>query len=100
MAAEDWADGNMKCFGMLMDGRAQVTGIRKRGHETTMLLVVNGHHDLVVFTLPECAGGKAWELLIDTNLPDDDSRRAMPFGGAYEVTGRSLLLFLLQPETT
>ena len=27
----------MKCFGMLMDGRAQVTGIRKRGEDATLL---------------------------------------------------------------
>jgi len=27
MQAGDWQDGNMKCFGMLMDGRAQGTGI-------------------------------------------------------------------------
>ena len=33
MQAEDWDDGNMQCFGMLMDGRAQATGIRQRGPE-------------------------------------------------------------------
>lgn len=29
MQQDGWKDRNMKCFGMLMDGRAQVTGIRK-----------------------------------------------------------------------
>jgi pullulanase/glycogen debranching enzyme len=29
--------------------------------EATMLLVLNAHHDLVEFTLPECAGERAME---------------------------------------
>ena len=28
MKPEQWGDVNMECFGMLMDGRAQPTGIR------------------------------------------------------------------------
>ncbi len=31
MQQANWDDANLKCFGMMMDGRAQVTGIRKRG---------------------------------------------------------------------
>jgi isoamylase len=31
MRAEDWADNGMRCFGMLMDGRARPTGVRQRG---------------------------------------------------------------------
>jgi isoamylase len=96
MTAEEWQDGNMKCFGMLMDGRAQVTGIKKRGQNQTLLMVINGYHDLVCFSLPECAGGKGWELLLDTTLTDQEQRLAQfPFGKRYEVSGRSLLLLLL-----
>src|SRR5665811_60568 len=56
---------------MLLDGRAQVTGIRQRGKQATLLIVVNDHHDLVEFTLPECPGGDTWRLLIDTNITDN-----------------------------
>jgi len=63
--------------------------------------VVNAHHDLVVFTLPEAKDGRDWERLIDTNLPDDDVESEQPirltFGHDYQVTGRSLLLFQLRP---
>jgi len=45
---------NMRCFGMLMDGRAQSTGVRQRGKNATMLLVHQRAHELVEFTLPEC----------------------------------------------
>ena len=55
-----WGDTNMRCFGMLLDGRAQVTGIRQRGKQATLLIVINDYHDLVEFTLPECPGGDTW----------------------------------------
>jgi isoamylase len=89
---DDWQDGNMRCFGMLIDGRAQTTGVRKRGEEATMLLIVNSHHDLVEFTLPQSPGGSKWKRLIDTNAADDPEV-SLPFGARYGVTGRSLLLF-------
>jgi isoamylase len=64
--------------------------------------VVNAHHDVVVFKLPEVAGGRDWLRLVDTNLPDEDDELDDPvrfaFGDDYDVTARSLLLFLLRPE--
>jgi glycogen operon protein len=82
------------------DGRAQATGIRRPAADATLLLVVNGHHDVVRFALPEVTGGARWEILIDTNLPEQSEPAPFPFGHAYEVTGRSLLLlFALKPET-
>src|SRR5207248_1821607 len=56
MTPEEWGDMSMECFGMLMDGRAQPTGIRRRGEDATLLMVLNGYHDLVGFTLPETVG--------------------------------------------
>jgi glycogen operon protein len=100
MRPEDWADGNMRCFAMLMDGRAQPTGIGKRGEDATLLIVLNAHHDLVTVTLPDCPGGSRWSLLVDTNAPDGGGRTALEFGDAYDVTARSLLLFVLEPDAT
>lgn len=99
MSQEDWQDGNMKCFAMLMDGRAQVTGIRKRGHDATLLMVINSYHDVVDITLPESPGGSGWQLLADTNAPDQDEAPDFAFGYVFTVTGRSIILFLLRPET-
>jgi glycogen operon protein len=96
MQGEDWDDGNMRCFGMLMDGRAQPTGIRRRGTDATLLIVLNGHHDLVKMTLPETPGGDQWSRLIDTNLPDGGEKGRFSSGDSYDVTGRSLLLFALE----
>ncbi len=54
MSTEQWEDSHGRCLGMLMDGRAQETGIRRPGGDATLLLVVNAHHDLVNFRLPPC----------------------------------------------
>jgi glycogen operon protein len=95
MRSEDWHDDGMRCFGMLIDGRAQPTGVRQRGREATMLLVLNGHHDVVTFKLPSCPGGNTWTRVIDTNIPEDEETTTFKSGDAYEVTARSLLLFAL-----
>jgi glycogen operon protein len=95
MSGGDWDDANMRCFGMLMDGRAQATGIRRRGSDATMLFVVNAYHDLVQFTLPDCTDGKHWKLLFDTNTPDDVREEPFNIADVYDVTGRSCILFRL-----
>jgi glycogen operon protein len=92
----DWGDANMRCFGMLMDGRAQASGIRRRGTEVTLLAIYNAHHDVVTFTMPPCAGGDSWALLIDTNRPDEAYQDTFKEGDEYMVTGRSLLLLQLE----
>jgi isoamylase len=99
MEQDHWGDTNMRCFGMLLDGRAQVTGIRQRGKQATLLIVINDHHDLVEFTLPECAGGDSWRLLIDTNITDNSETGVFKVGDSYEVTSRSLLVFGLETST-
>jgi isoamylase len=86
----------MQCFGMLMDGRAPASGIRRRGTEATMLAIYNAHYDVVGFTMPQCAGGDTWALRIDTNRPDEEFTDRYREGEDYMVTGRSLLLLQLQ----
>jgi glycogen operon protein len=96
---EDWHDGNARCFGMLIDGRAQATGIRRPAMDATALLVLNAHHDVVNFRLPEVVGGKIWRCLVDTNAPEVEGQKIFGSGDEYAVTGRSFLLLVLEPET-
>ena len=95
MRDDEWSDDRMRCFGMLIDGRARPTGIRQRGSAATMLLVLNAHHDLVDFTLPTQADGSVWRRLIDTNVTEDSEAPEFAPGSRYGITGRSLLLFAL-----
>jgi hypothetical protein len=41
MTEENWGDANALCMGVLLDGRAQETGIRRLGTDATLLLVLN-----------------------------------------------------------
>ncbi len=97
MSEEDWHDPGTRCFGMLLDGRAQTTGIRQRGKEATLLIVFNGHYEPVNFALPDCAGGCAWILLLDTTEPDLKEAPAFAIGKKIQLVERSLQLFLLEP---
>jgi len=92
MKPETWDNGLTRCFGMLLDGRAQVSGIRKPGVDVTVLAVFNAHHDVVKFTLPRSPESSGWNRLMDTNDPDLPGQ-VFRFGTVYEVTGRSMLLF-------
>ena len=98
MNSEHWDDSNTRCFGMLLDGRAQTSGIRRPASDATMLLVLNAHHDVVEFSLPEPPAGQRWLLLVDTNRPDLEEPEPFEFGHPYIVTGRSMLLLVLRPE--
>jgi isoamylase len=95
MQSSDWSDTNMRCFGMLIDGRARPTGVRQRGREATMLVVLNAHHDAVGFVLPAYGENTAWHAVFDTNVPDQGSAERLSSGVQYLVTGRSLVLFTL-----
>ncbi|KND56332.1 Glycogen debranching enzyme [Candidatus Paraburkholderia kirkii] len=98
LTQEQWDDPNMRCFGLVIDGRAQATGIRKPASDATLLLVVNAYHDVVDFTLPDIPGPDEWICLIDTNAPIREELPEFGAGDVYQVTGRSLLLFALQPR--
>jgi glycogen operon protein len=95
MRQDQWDDPHTRVFGMLLDGRAQETGIRRRGELATLLIIFNSWQDVVKFKLPAATGGSAWTLRADTNFPDATEDPQFAIGHEYEVTARSLLLFQL-----
>lgn len=98
MTPEHWQNPHARCIGILLDGRAQPTGIRKRGTDVTLFLILNAHHDVVKCRLPEVVGGQAWMRLVDTSNPDPDGSDQFEFGEEYSVEDRSLVLLRLKPE--
>ncbi len=94
MNEETWGDLSLRCIGMLIDGRAQATGIRERGSEATLLLLFNGHPDSMNFVLPLPADIEKWQLVLDT---DDPSRVGQFFGPqvSRDISGRSVSVFLM-----
>jgi isoamylase len=93
MTGMDWDDGALRCFGMLMDGRAQATGIRRPATDVTLLMVLNAGKAAVPFVLPPVAGGARWRLLFDTALADVAAMFGI--GEVYEVAELSMVLFRL-----
>jgi isoamylase len=92
MTVEGWDNETTRCFGMLLDGRGQATGITRRGGDVTLLIVFNAHHDVVDFKLPRYYDASGWNRLMDTNDPNLPEQR-FRIGAVYRVTGRSMLLF-------
>lgn len=72
------------------------TGIRRSGSDATLLLIMNSHHEVVNFFLPEVAQGSGWTCLVDTSRPEERSSELYEFNSEFAVTSRSLLLFELQ----
>jgi isoamylase len=97
MQRSHWDDPVAHCFGMLIDGRARPSGIRQRGTEATLLIVMNAYHDFVEFTLPAPAGGSRWKLVLDTNVTEQIEGFEGSAADLYGVTARSLVMFTLLP---
>ena len=98
MSIEQWEDANGRSLGMLLDGRARVSGVQRAGADATLLIAVNAHHDGVDFTLPEVPEGTGWVCKFDTFDPDIKGQDALAFNSTYCVNGRSMALFELMRE--
>lgn len=99
MEEGQWGDSAMLCFGMLLDGRAQTSGIRQRGQDATILTIFNAYHDVVRFTLPVSDDNAQWKLMLDTNQADAAASTAVfSAGEVYEVTGRSVVMLRMGAE--
>ena len=98
MTPAQWEDPHTRCLGMLLDGRAQPTGIRRPGDDNTLLVLFNAHHDVVNFHIPEVAGGNHWQCLLDSNRPELRNGEQHAFASEFLLTGRSVLLLRLASE--
>jgi isoamylase len=92
---EHWNDPQSHCLGMLLDGRAKPTGVKKPGVESTLLLLVNSHHEPVSFQLPKLPARSEWRLLV-SSAPG--SRKSAPSEQhSIMLEARSLMLFKVHP---
>jgi len=98
MTQENWDNADNAFLAMLMDGRAQPSGVRRKGDDATLLLVVNAHSEPVTFTLPSSPEACSWTRLVDTNdehFFESDATNHQ-FCDEYIVTDHSTLLFKLE----
>ncbi len=99
MTCELWESVEVSCLGLIMDGRAQPTGIHRCGSDATLLVILNAHWEPVNFKLPEVTQGSSWICLLDTNLSHQHLNATYEVGQEFEMASRSLLLFELQKNS-
>jgi len=98
MTEDAWQNADASCLGLIIDGRAQVSGTQQLGQDATLFLILNAHDFPVNFKLPETVKGIGWNCLVDTNSPTHPASETFPVGHVFVVTQRSLLLFELQVD--
>jgi isoamylase len=91
MTDAHWSDPQTRCFGALFEGRAKVSSIPRPGTDATVLLIVNGWHEAIEFTVPKTHEKANWIRLVDTTLDKQDSLM-LEEESHYTVTGRSVLV--------
>jgi glycogen operon protein len=96
MASENWHDPHARCLRVLLDGRAQPTGIRRRGTDVTLLLIFNASHKAVRFQLPTTVGRGGWTLLAHTEQDTNAGDTCLAFGADYQAAAGSVILFELK----
>jgi isoamylase len=52
MAEKDWKNSTSRCFGVILDGRAPISGVRRKGSDVTLLLIASAHNEMIKFKLP------------------------------------------------
>jgi isoamylase len=97
MDDQDWNAPFARSIGVLMVGNA-LDEVDERGRQVrgdTVLLLLNAHHEEVLFKLPTVSDGTAWMRALDTIAPCVDER---PYEGGqtYPLQGRTLAAFVLR----
>ncbi|MCA6124998.1 glycogen debranching protein GlgX [Bradyrhizobium sp. WSM 1704] len=92
MTQADWTTGWIKCFGVVLDGRARKTAIARQGEDDTVLVILNSYEGEIDFKLPTTTAGPHWALLVDTHAPEEPAGGTFAFESTYKVTGRSFVL--------
>jgi glycogen operon protein len=100
MTLEEWHDPLAQCFGLMLNGKAgdYRTPDGRSADDDVLLIVMNAHHDMVRFTLPQIAGGVGWRRCLDTTEPEmADDAVVHALGHVSPVPARSLVLFICHP---
>ncbi|MNC86023.1 hypothetical protein D3C83_16500 [compost metagenome] len=99
MSDEEWRHDFARCLGVMLGGQA-MSEVDARGRpisDSDFLLLFNGHHEEIAFTLPNHAESLRWMTVLDTTHEHGLARGGVYAGGsAYRLKGRSLALLQKQ----
>jgi glycogen operon protein len=98
MTEEDWANPEVRCFGLRLAGDA-IEEVDARGNrltDDTLLILLNAHHETIPFVLPAHRRKLHWWVILDTSEPVTRREQTQLRGAApYGLQGRSLALLRL-----
>jgi glycogen operon protein len=97
MSDEDWHNEGLLSFGYLLGGDALVVPDRA-GHRPvgdTLLMLLNGNHEEVTFTLPKVGTVRAWDLVLSTANPQASASR-LTSDERLPIPGRALAILRLR----
>ena len=94
MTDEEWCAGWVRCLGVILNGET-LDHVDEKGEpvvDDTFLLMLNCHHEPIKFYLPQSPQSKDWEVVVDTNDPEQTIDRVLPAGKPIELARQSLIL--------
>lgn len=96
MDDDDWRTGYAKTIAVFLNGSA-IPEPNPRGEPTvddSFLLIINGHHESITFTLPDADHGARWLPVLDTTSGFADRRggQALPPSTHLPVAARSVVV--------
>jgi isoamylase len=95
MTGEEWNAGWVRCIGLQLNGRTldDVDAFGQPLKDDTFLMLLNPHHEPIVFYLPQPHEGSIWELCFDTKDAKESDAVQLSQGSRYELIDRSFALF-------
>jgi glycogen operon protein len=101
MAQQDWQDPATRSLGFVLSGEAMGYHLTSAGEpepDDTFLVILNGHHEPMRYSMPSERFGALWSVLVDTSAPDTRRGETFKAGEACPVAARSLLLLVRRNE--
>ena len=100
MTDEDWNQGYARSLTLRLAGDALEEKDYQGGHISgeTLLVLLNGHHEPLTFTLPAHRRGVRWEQLMSTMEPGQQKHVLLKGGDPCELAARSLEILRLKQQ--
>lgn len=93
MQEADWSDAGARSVGLVLEGKAQHSGVREHANDATLLILINAWHEGVSFKLPDDEQTPLhWKLMVSTDEALD--RQSVPKGSTeFLAPPRSVTVF-------
>ncbi|MBW3619432.1 MAG: glycogen debranching protein GlgX [Actinobacteria bacterium] len=97
MSDENWQENFARSLQVFLNGHG-IASPDERGERVTddsFLILFNGHHDVLEFTLPDDSMAPQWVVVLDTalvTLPSGDERELLAAGATRKLPDRSVVV--------